>query len=360
MANVYLIVSDLHKSPNRKKNRFDYGNEIYQVELEIMRLIKHYRFSGNKVYLIFLGDLFDRGIKDSDSAMGSLNEASYLCSKADGSYSVVGNHEKTYKKGNPFWHLVKSVDSSKLNANNNGLVLAKGKSSTVKIIDRLEDGEVEFIFNHHGVGVSNAKKGKVSIGLFHQDIVFREILDEAKMKNRKLFELDESTMKDKYDFSYIDRDDGILSNYNYCFFAHMHKLYGTWNMDNCTLVYLASLGRPNHTEVQENFLERIIPAIVVNDGVLDRVDYNKFDLASRVSSVNEVAVTKASIEYERVKEVRSRSTSQALSSDPIENIKIMLNSDKSSKIIDSILSDISDPLLDQIGENREVFFNDIR
>lgn len=57
----------------------------------------------------------------------------------------------------------------------------------------------------------------------------------------------------------------------------MHQVYGTWGYTNpktgksSVLCYLASLGRSNVTEVNDDFLERNVPAVLIDDVLLMRV-----------------------------------------------------------------------------------------
>lgn len=348
MANVYLLVTDLHKSPISKDNRFNYQSEVAVAEKEIISNIEKYKSRGNTVYLIFLGDIVDRGIKDSDQAMKVKNEVAFICSKAKQCFTVLGNHEKSFAKGNPFWHLVKDVQSTKINRAEANTLKGKGKSNILNIVDKLVDGEVEFIFNHHSLGISPASKDKISIGLVHQPIVFREILDEAKLKNRELFELDENIMENEYNYVYLERRGELVSNYNYMFLAHLHKLYGVWNVDDCEMNFLSSLGRPNCTEVLDNFLERDIPAVIVDNGKFIGIEHNKFNLPSRKISVNEAIVKSVSERYQRNKKLNEIKGTKLYNENPVDNVKLAVGEELASVIIDAIIRNEEDPVYEEI------------
>ena len=60
--NVYLLISDMHRSARKNVNRVDYQHEIDAVDKHIAECIK--RYSGSNVNLIFLGDLYDRGYRE--------------------------------------------------------------------------------------------------------------------------------------------------------------------------------------------------------------------------------------------------------------------------------------------------------
>ena len=50
--NVYLLISDMHRSARKNVNRVDYQHEIDAVDKHIAECIK--RYSGSNVNLIFL------------------------------------------------------------------------------------------------------------------------------------------------------------------------------------------------------------------------------------------------------------------------------------------------------------------
>ena len=60
---VFLVISDLHLSGQQKENRFSYDKELQHVLKQILFLIDKYKKQNAEIYLIFLGDLFDRSYK---------------------------------------------------------------------------------------------------------------------------------------------------------------------------------------------------------------------------------------------------------------------------------------------------------
>ena len=319
--NVYLLVTDLHKSPRTPANRKNYPKEIKVVENKIDELINQYKSKGYSVNLIWLGDIFHRSYRSPDVSMSDKSDIALLCSKADKCYSVLGNHEETYEKDNPFWHLVKNIKSNKLtNIMSYRNWRPKGTMAFIDIVDRIEDGEVEFLFNHYSTDIIVPTPNKVSIGLFHKPIVFREILDDAKNNNRKMFELSEEEMISEYNYTYLN-DDNYLNGYQICYFGHNHLLYGNWNNNGVRYCYLGSLGRTNHIEVQNDFLERTIPAVIVENGKLEDICEHKFTLPNREECVKEEVVIKNKVLYESNKERRKIKEYKGYSDDPIKNIK---------------------------------------
>lgn len=284
-----------------------------------------------------LGDEFNNSYRDVDAALTDMNNAQKLSREFNESYIVIGNHELTYYKNNPLWHLIKSVDSEFIHKNRKSGWKAKGVIPHIKVVDRIVDGDVEFLFNHYGSGVRAADSYKKSIGLFHQDIVFRALLDEAKTKFKDYFELDKSVMEDKHGYVYLD-DNNILKGYNNCYYGHSHMLYGTWEDElGIQHNYQASLGRTKESEVRDDFLERNIGVIIVENGKLVSCEKEYFNLMSREECINESSVLDRKEKYRIEKERKSFKNYISSDDDPIANIK---QSIKTSPIMTKIVEDI--------------------
>ncbi|MNM85905.1 hypothetical protein D3C81_980450 [compost metagenome] len=265
-----------------------------------------------------------------------------------GIYSVIGNHEFTYHKNNPFWHLVSEINSSRVKNYKKTSWKAKGANKCITICDRLEDGEVEFLFNHYGCGILTPNAEKKTIGLFHQDVVFRHVLDEVKTRNMDIFELNKETMEKKYNYIYLDTSD-VLKGYNRCYFGHQHLLYGEWRdeEEDIVLNYLGSLYRTKESEISNKFLERNIPVTIVEDGKYIREDSNKFNLPSREECIDEELVEIQRTKYKSVKERKHRISVLGEVEDPIEGIKTHFNQNPFiNSVIDEILENKPDSTLE--------------
>ena len=94
------------------------------------------------------------------------------------------------------------------------------------------------------------------------------------------------------------------------------------------LQYLASLGRPNRTEVNDNFLERDIPAVIVTDGKLERIEHNKFSLLTEEECVRQDIVELQKEKYEHIKVHRSIQGYNPTEDEPITNILANCPSDE--------------------------------
>ena len=135
----------------------------------------------------------------------------------------------------------------------------------------------------------------------------------------------------------------LLELYDACFFAHHHKLYGCWNVTtnsghSCMIEHLASLGRPNVSEVDDNFLERDIPAVIIKNNVFSEIQHNFITLPDRSSCVKEEVVKEKQQSYERVKAMKAAINYVPDTDDPIKNIQTAIMGDPlSAKIVAELL-----------------------
>lgn len=270
MKNAYLILSDLHFAW-KKEVRLDYTREIMYIFEQLDRIASCNESEGYTNILIILGDFFDRGFSDSNDAMTALTFTRTFLNRFKNVYAVVGNHELTYYKNNPFWFLISEIQDEEL-CKQNSLKQPKGLEANIKVVDRLIDGNVVFSFNHFGSRLKLPLLDKpINIGLFHQNIASKEIVGIYG--------------------KYLDIDNcSELVGYDYLFLGHIHsnEYYGKYQLDSGGIAYyLASLGRPNVLEVDDRYLERNIPVIKINSGELFCIEDNKFNLLSRSESVFE-------------------------------------------------------------------------
>lgn len=343
VKNAYHIVTDLHDSDKDKSNRVSYSMEIDYAKTKLIEVCKKYKELGYDNYIILLGDVFDRGFSDPVYATLCNNFWVALNKKVNGIYSVVGNHELSFYKNNPFYTLLNEIHSDKLLQVYNRAYTPQGILQVFNVIDRLEDGEVVFHFNHYGTPLSYPEEGKINVGLYHQDILCNEILDD--MSN--------STDLEYYNtITPIDFSSSLIFNgFHYNFFGHLHKVFGQWELKDdkgfrSVIYYLASLGRPNVTEVSNSFLKRDIPTITVEDGKCTGMHNNYFNLLAREDCVLENVVEINKDKYKLRKTItRERDYIPVLDS-PIESLR--------SRCLDNgnlttILNDLLKAPYDSIG-----------
>lgn len=355
MKNAYLIVTDIHDHYCNTANRIDYVAEIDFVRTKIVELGKKYKDAHDNVYLILLGDIFKGSFNEPDSAVIINNFWIIVSGLFSKIYCVLGNHETSYYTSNPFFTLVQSIESQKVRNILNRNWTPKGLRPIFNVVDTVEDGNVIFHFNHYGTPINRAIPGKTNIGLFHQDIICQEILDLMSVNYRSnIFQ------KRVVNFEKVD----IFDGFSYNFFGHLHKVYGTFECttpknEKTILCYLASLGRPNVTEVNDLFLERDIPAVIVNDGNLSTVESNTFNLMSRSECVKEDVVKIQQKVYEKVKQRKAVREYKPHEDNPILNIKnCAILSEKEKTIFLDLLEQTTDRYTSYIVEEcRKVLSN---
>lgn len=322
MENVYLVISDLHMICNDNSARIDYQAETNHVIKNLVAVIDKYKALECKVYLIFLGDIIDRSFNDVTKGIIANNKMIYLRQKCDGAFSVLGNHEFSFYKDNPFWSMLTEIKSIKMKSILNKTWQPLGFLPILDVQDTIEDGNVIFNFNHYGAPIGKPITGKTNVGLFHQDIVCKDIVKD--MKSCHDFDLFEK------DPIYFDNT-SILYGYDYAVFGHLHKIFGRWTYKcdrtgwQTKLMYNASLGRPKHDEVVDNFLERDITAFIVLNGELKCVEENRFLLMSREQCVKEDVVALHSEKYETQKEIKTSIGNLTTDAEPLDNIRAALS-----------------------------------
>lgn len=323
--NAYLIISDLHKSYKNFRNRYNYDVEIGHVQQQIVDTAKKYKLQGYDVTLLLLGDVFHNSYNDVFRAVHDNNFFILMSEVVGKIYSVLGNHELSYYSSNPFYTLVSEIRSQKVQAIMNRVWTPRGIVQAISVVDELVDGDVVFHFNHYSTPVTdpvlwerqNNREGNgcLHVGLFHQDFASKAVVDLMRRR------LDINFYAEPIEDSALE----LLNAYSYCFFGHMHSVYGTFLTDAGTrLCYLASLGRTNEKEVNDNFLERNIPAILVEDGRFASADDNVFQLLSRSECVKEAAVAASHEQYEVQKARKQIKGYAPVSDDPRLNVEAML------------------------------------
>ncbi len=271
-SHVYLIITDLHLSYKNKNSRVDYLAETKYCVNVLNEIINYYKDNDNKVFLLFLGDFTDCSFKDQARAIEINNLVVDFKRRVEECYFVIGNHETTYYKDNPLWSLFDEIESVQLNQIIKKSCKPQGILSLGRVVDELEDGNVRFLFNHFDTPVISAKPDeKINIGLFHKDILCNAIINDSKINHNMNLFADKTIHFDK---------EQVFTNYDYAFMGHLHSVYGKWDfIDDATnkktvVNYLASLGRTNHTEVSNDFLERNIPAVIIKDGEFKCIEDN--------------------------------------------------------------------------------------
>lgn len=341
MKNAYVIITDTHFTYKNKPNRHDYLYEIDYVKSKIDEIGLKYKSMGYNPIALFLGDVYDNSFKSTTKAMLEQDEM-YRRKRTifKKMYSVMGNHDLHFPQDNPFWVLV-SEDSVRVSNLPSCKFKPLGRIGIMDIVDRLEDGNVVFNFNHYSSRILDPIYNKVNIGLFHQDIVCSPAINSAVNKGLNPYQT-KAIMLDDHD---------VLTGYDYSFFGHFHKYYGVWEIDGGRRIYyLGSLVRPNHEEVADNYLERNLPVVLVEDGEFKGVHDNLFNLPSRDVSVIGNLVKEQQEKRQKSKVKKSLLEYKVFNDSLIDSIKLTFNSAEYNSIIDSFVKKEEDDFYSYLKE----------
>lgn len=262
MKNVYLVTTDLHLALH-KANRKDYFSEILKSMQDILEIQQRYQSKGYTTNLILLGDVFDSSISNASDALQLFELFRFFTQQFNKTYCVVGNHEITFMKDNPFWFLTSTVEDEYL-LSLKKYIQPRGLQNSLIIPGTLTDGEVCMYFNHYATPIKLPTEGGIKIGLFHQNVGSNEI---CKMWGT-FADVEEET---------------CIQGYDYCFFGHMHLAKGRYYLNeehSCICEWLGTIGRTKTTEVIDDDLDVNIPAILIEDGKLVKVEPNTIHLQS--------------------------------------------------------------------------------
>jgi hypothetical protein len=332
---VFLLITDTHWTHRNLRNRVSYTDETLKAQQAIIDTINKYKNLGYKVILIFLGDIYHNSYTIVSEGIQANNFMLYLGAITEGVYSVIGNHEFTYYRDNPFWSMITKVDSVRVKPMLSDTKRPIGKFlNAFSVPDILECGDVRFTFNHYGTGIlplGNHHLDKINIALIHQDLYTKEVVQAVYD--------DIGEVVFEHSPVYLNTHP-YLRYYKYAFLAHAHMFYSVWDYKcpatdwETQLAYLSTLGRTSVKEVSDNFLERDIPAIIVTDGKFVGREYNKFMLHPRSDSVIELQVEETKRKYIQAKERKQALLSPSVDDNPLQSLRIK---NKGNSVVSHIL-----------------------
>ena len=285
MTNKYFIVGDVHIFDKELSGRKSYKDEVKgYMSIIKSRMVKEKSINPEtKLYLIFSGDIFHKNLKDAEEILYWINWFIELRLTVDGIFTLMGNHEWTNRNNNLLWSLCNSIESEYLQDKK---ILPKGAVDIVRMPDYILDGQVLIHLEHFG-DKKVPLEGYINMCITHNTKTFRGI---EVSKDNPIYYTD------------VEYRDNPM--YDYTFIGHVHSLYGLFIADNDAQVfYLSSLGRTNHTEVDNEMLDRCVPCITVKDGVLEEVNYDfTFKLQTRDESLDISEISKKQQVYSNRKD----------------------------------------------------------
>jgi hypothetical protein len=288
---------------------------------EILSLLE----SLHKPTVIFMGDIIHRGIKSTEDSYFVEDFFRAISLYAENRvFSVVGNHELSYRKNNPFWG-VATIQSDFIKQ-----IVKQTYTVTqplIGVVDDLLIGDMQYAFGHYGRVFGGSyfcddNAHGVTL-LSHNSLVTSEVLGYLKAEGQDI--------QEQYIKSRELCSAGNLPKTNilkYVYVGHLHKAHGVFNVDEeiCgikqqfKLRYLASLGRTNHSEFTDD-IERQLPIHVIRDGKFIEEKLHTIVLPTREVSVDERVVLENREGYERQRELRQLREIKEQTMDPIFGVE---------------------------------------
>ena len=292
----------------------------------------------NNPTVIFIGDIVHQGIKNTEDSYFIHDFFRLVYHFTNGKvYSVVGNHEISYRKNNPFWGV---ADIKSDYVNNIIRHSYNVEQPLLTVVDDMIIGDMQYSFGHYGRKYSYCYKpddnAKYVTLLSHNSLLTKEISDYMHDKNIDL--------KEQYVNIMDLRNLGSIPNtplLKFVYVGHMHLAHGIFEVEenindvpyNFTLHYLASLGRTSHLEYT-NDLERNIPIHAIRNGKFVDEKFHKIILPPRELSVDERVVLENKESYDRLRQHRKLKKINTTTVDLIKDIQNYLVDNENPSISD--------------------------
>lgn len=272
-----IIVPEPHISSVNIDGRSDYIAEIKSYMNEFMDVVN---INVDIKWVVFVGDIFNRGFNDIDEYFWwldwFLNLDSVMHERGGVVYSAIGNHELTFSKSNPFWRFTSSSDSgyNTLMDWKNRAAHPIGLRSLIHVEDVVELGDSLSLFFCHYEAIDLCSRlvdehilkygdTKKRVCVCHNSIISNTIANVL----RSNYGRDPLTHFIKHE--HIESLN-LFHKFDYVFNGHMHKAFSKFTItDDATghqtyLMYLGSLGRTNSEEINDSDLSRLLPYIDVD------------------------------------------------------------------------------------------------
>ena len=314
--NKYLIVPDLHIWYKNISCRKDYLGELEEALNNIMMYINGDRTINN---VILAGDIYHRGFNDLDSSRPIKkywSNLKYVLNSRGGElYAVIGNHEFSFSKNNPFW----LQDD----------VLFKTPE------DIIDNGVHFYLESYHCQKSVRDLRESVDcdICITHNEVLPPEMVDFVRKESgRRVFTSKKCTSFERYRVKHL-------------FVGHMHQVVDTFivndNDMNFEVQYLGSIGRTSVEEISNEFRERSLPVVEVGIDKDGNEGSGKFNVTQLPLMLREYHETVISEQVEKNRKIRDTQKDlkelklQKVTDDPVEELKQSMNNELVSGIIDA-------------------------
>ncbi|MEG2262857.1 MAG: metallophosphoesterase [Clostridia bacterium] len=326
MAKVFII-PELHMFDKSFEGRIDYPGEIQGYFSVITEEIQQQRLKGEICYIIFPGDLCHRGFTSIVAFIRFTEWCTKLNALVDGNlYSVVGNHELTYYKDNPFW-MACTMNSKYFEPLRYipgfGIV-----ENGIRVVDELVVDNTLFVFGHYGrtdydYGYDAYDDVQFISHNAVMDAEIRDTLTHMYHRDTKSAFVDYASLRAEGTFP-------LTSKLSAVYFGHMHMAYGHFGFEervrgvnvNAVINYLGSLGRTSSPEVDDNDLKRIVYVVDTVKGATSELF---IDLLPRAKCIKESVVSDNHLAYEKTKAYTKLKESNQKMMSPVSGIQEWLS-----------------------------------
>lgn len=263
-----IVIPEPHLWDRTFKNRRDYPGEIEAYLEEVLLRVE--QLPGEKI-IIFPGDIFHHGY----TSIAGVSYAFSLFARMNKLtnnrvFSVVGNHELTYRSNNPFWMM--ASDETNRFGDMQGLSGYGVVHPGIQIVDTLSVGPLDFVLGHFSRR-EYVPTHRDCVLITHNALTEPEI-SKAVNAAHKTESIDEYL----HVSSLLSEEAMPVTEYlKYVFIGHMHTYYSSFDVDEMVngvhmqffLQYLGSLGRTSVAEINDCDLKRTIPVFTIDGNSYD-------------------------------------------------------------------------------------------
>jgi hypothetical protein len=310
------VIPEPHLWDKNISSRKDYFSEMSTIMGDVEKKLDD---KGDIDIIIFPGDVFHMGFVSSRDCMLFWIAWFYRMSKKYKIFCVIGNHEITYSKNNPFWKIAKMSSS---------IIGNRGESymELFTVVDTLDVEGIKIGFEHYGTKIED-----------NCDIVVSHNVYMNPLIERMLREQDNRSLRT---FDY--RDVAEVKGMRILVVGHLHTAYGEFRVDRedgeYTLIkFLGSLGRTDVSQVNDFDLNRDVFCIYVNGDEIARLDNIAINLPPFAECCDLTAVSENRNEYELRKERVAEAGRFFLGTDPVEDVLKSLSSDIDISVMEAAI-----------------------
>lgn len=286
------IITDMHLTTKNIRSIPGSVKESLEIQKTIIKELQKQEYPA----VIQLGDLYHHSSSSFDDGYRLTDFPMQLHNITKGKYfSIVGNHELSYKNNNPFWKIATSFSDY--------IMDVKSINPAIKIFDYLRIGRVMFVAGHYGVLLNREIPDLDKIDdvyLCSHNAILEDQITDALLENGMANNVRYLNSRGIFDGGLVPDTEKLRG----IFLGHMHTAHGKFCIreenKEFFMHYLGALGRTSVTDFTSD-LEREVPIIHIREGVVTSIDYLTITLSERHASVDEKVVKDNRQKYENQK-----------------------------------------------------------